>query len=686
MNKQKTCLLIFTGICLNIQFLLSSPMKQNSGLPEKFRKWLKEEVTYIITDLEKEVFLQLQTDKERLLFMEAFWKHRDPTPATPENEFKEEHYRRIDYANYHFGRAASKPGWETDRGRIYIILGKPQHVSRYYGESQLYNTEVWFYQGLTKFGLPPGFNLVFYQKNGVGEYVLYSPSRDGPQVFMASFIGDPGDYVAAYKALKEINPNLARVSLSLIPGEPVFSGRPSLSSEIMIQNVQNVPKKQVKDKYAAKFLMYKDTVEIEYTANYIDSDSLIRVIKDKSGLYFVHYVVELRRVSVNSYHDKYYTNLQVNVHVSDEEGKTIYQYQRPVSMELNKSQIEDITYLPFGFYDMFPLIPGKYEVSILVKNEVSKEFTSVERDIVVPEDESLLRISSLILGYMTNPIPAQSHNLRPLGIGSFQMYCEPRKVFLPQDKLFLSFQILGLASHPLKSGILKFEFFREDEPFFTTSRKLSEYQNRLNFMQEFSLQKFPPSHYTARVSLIHNNSLLISKEEEFDVTSLSSIPRPWISKRALPPASDPVYALILGRQLFNKGEIKEARVQLEKAYNSKPHTLDYALNLAQIYFVTKEYGRIKQILLPFSESTQANYDVLFLLGRAYQADEDWSQAVSFYSRAISHFGINAIILNSLGECYYQKGVKDEALAAWKKSLEINPKQPEIKRKVASLKE
>jgi len=100
--------------------VFSQPIKK---LPPRFKQWLEEEV-----------------------FIKAFWKQRDPTPGTPENEFKEEHYRRINYANYHFGRGVPKPGWQTDRGRIYIILGEPRDIQSYTGNSEIFNAEVWFYQ------------------------------------------------------------------------------------------------------------------------------------------------------------------------------------------------------------------------------------------------------------------------------------------------------------------------------------------------------------------------------------------------------------------------------------------------------------------------------------------------------------------------------------------------------------
>src|SRR5580704_4156146 len=95
-------------------------------LSKPYKKWLEEDVVWIITDEERAAFKQLSNDEERDNFIEAFWQRRDPTPDTEENEYKEEHYQRIAYANEHF--AAGVPGWKTDRGRIYIVYGKADEV------------------------------------------------------------------------------------------------------------------------------------------------------------------------------------------------------------------------------------------------------------------------------------------------------------------------------------------------------------------------------------------------------------------------------------------------------------------------------------------------------------------------------------------------------------------------------
>src|SRR5437868_5218913 len=128
-----------------------------------YKKWLDEDVRYIITDEEKSAFKQLSNDEERDNFIEAFWARRDPTPDTVENEFKEEHYARIAYANEHF--AAGIPGWKTDRGRMYIMYGKPDEIDSHPsggsynrpmeeggGETSTYPFEDWRYRYLEGVG------------------------------------------------------------------------------------------------------------------------------------------------------------------------------------------------------------------------------------------------------------------------------------------------------------------------------------------------------------------------------------------------------------------------------------------------------------------------------------------------------------------------------------------------------
>ena len=684
--REKTkALLLFMGISL---FVAASLMPSAEGkIPPQYQKWLDEEVVYIISPLEREVFLKLTMDRERDLFIEAFWKHRDPIPATPENEFKTEHYRRINYANHFFGREGPKPGWKTDRGRVYIILGEPNDIQRFEGKTQTYPSEVWFYQGKTDVGLPAGFNLVFYQQGGVGEYKLYSPAKDGPQALLTSYYGDPLDYLGAYTKLKEIEPDLADVSISLVPGEETtMIGRPSMASDLLIQRVETTAQRMIEERYARKFLEYKDIVEVEYTANYIDNESLIKVIKDSSGLYFVHFSIEPGRLSMNQYEKKYYTTLKMNGSVSSLEGKSIYQFERVISLDFDAEKMASVSRRPFNIYDMFPLIPGNFRLSIIVKNEISKEFTSLEQTLSVPSEEAALQMTSLILGYRVARQETNQGNLKPFRLGPFQIYCQPNRVFLNKDSLCLGFQIHGLDPETKGKAEVRYAFLKNDEAFRSFSRKVVEYAELPNVLEEFSLAEFAPAHYGVRVSLVVDGREIVYENDEFDVTHLESVSRPWFYSKVLSPSSDPIYDYLVGTELYNAGQIDAAIVRLESACQRRPDSADFAQNLAQAYMVKGEYKKIEPLLVSFfSQEKPPKYELFFLLGKAYQNRGEWEKAIKTFDQTISHYGTNTNILNAVGECYFQKGDAKAALAVWEKSLEINPDQPQIRKNVETLK-
>jgi tetratricopeptide (TPR) repeat protein len=433
------------------------------------------------------------------------------------------------------------------------------------------------------------------------------------------------------------------------------------------------------------FLAYKDRVEMEYSANYIDNDSSIKILQNPPGVYFVHYVVEIMKFSMQQYQDKYSTHLKINGNVSDSEGKTIYQYEGSISVELDEDQLKSIAYKPFDIYDMFPLTAGSYKFSVIIKNEVSKEFTTVEKDIIIPEDDSAPGMSSLVLGYKMEQASPETQNLKAFKFGSFQILHQPKTIFRRQDTLFLAFQITGLSPDLRQKGRLKYEFFKDDEPFYNFTRKGNQYEGGVNFRHEFSLQEFPPGYYRLRVGLWDGEQEILAEEEKFAISPVSVFPRPWIHTKTLPPPDHPVYSFLLGKQLFSKGEVNRAQAKLEEAFEKKPDSLDFALNLAQVYSVQKKHHQVKQVLLAFSDGSEVPYQLYFLLGKSHQALGEFDQAIAVYKKALSHYGINSNLLNSIGECYYHLGMWDEALAAWEKSLEINDRQPDVEEKVKNLK-
>jgi len=206
-------------------------LRQELATP--YRKWLNQDVAYIITGEERAAFMRLQTDEEREQFIENFWLQRDPTPGTVENEFKEEHYRRIAYANEHF--AAGIPGWKTDRGRIYITYGPPDEIE---DRSQAApRSLVWRYRYIK--GAGANVVIAFVDSTGSGEYRMtldpsekaalalvgpprtyYFASREGPAVLVVvpgvhGTAGQPGATGAADQSLNVLDREIANTKMEL---------------------------------------------------------------------------------------------------------------------------------------------------------------------------------------------------------------------------------------------------------------------------------------------------------------------------------------------------------------------------------------------------------------------------------------------------------------------------------------
>ncbi len=656
--------------------------KTAKELPERYRKWLEEEVVYIITAKEREIFLQLNTDRERDIFIDAFWKQRDPYPNTPENEFKKEHYRRLNYANRIFGRGTPTPGWRTEKGRIYIILGEPNQIEKYENETEIIPTEIWFYQGKADLGLPNSFNIVFIQREGFGDWELYSPIRDGPKTFLRFYNGDPANISQAYNQLAKIQPNVAQVSISLIPQDQITLTAPSIASDILISHVFEAPKK-IEDEYAEKLLKYKDIIEVEYTANYVGNDSLAQVIQDESGTFFVHYLLEPKRLSMELIEGTYYTTLEINGQVTDTKGRRIFQFNKKLPVKFNQNQFQQFKSKLFSYQDAFPLIEGTYTFHLLIKNAISKEFTSFEKTIFVPSS-SEFRMSPLLLAPSLKESPYQSQS-KAFKIGKHQLYPSPRNDFSQNDNLNVFFELYNLPEDIEKNGKIKLAIYTNNQEIWSESKDIDQSPQKSQFLESIHLKKFQPANYLLKVSVFDkNNKELLSQQAHFFISAKLNLPRPFICTELMAPPEDPVYDYIIGGEFFNKGQLQKAKLFLEKAYNKKPKNLKFALGLAKALFESKKYKRVVNILLPFVQDEKIEYRCYDLLGKSYQALSQYSLAADCYKRYLAHFGTNLKILNALGECYYQSGNKTQALDAWKKSLELDSNQKEIEEKVRLL--
>jgi GWxTD domain-containing protein len=657
--------------------------RSRTDLPLRYQRWLEEDVAYLVTPREKKVFLELKNDRERDIFVEAFWKQRDPIPGTAENEFQEEHYRRIGYANSVYGRGTSKPGWKTDRGRIYIILGRPISVKSYGEESyNLVPIEVWTYQGDFRNGLPSSFYVVFFREEGVGDYILYSPFRHGPRKLLEAYDGDPH---RAIDILAKVDGELASVSRSLVPGQGAFyDTRPSLASETLLNKIETLPQRQIDDVYAEKLLKYASFVEVDHSVDYVSCDFLIKVLRAADGRHFVHYLLEPNRISINLINGKYSLQLEAYGMITDLQGKTVYQFQKKPAIDFRGEEVEEIKAKKFCFAGAFPIIPGRYKFDLLLKNGISKEFSSADEMLVVPDEPMESGISSLILS-SGEARAADGSSFQPFLFGGLRLFPRVNKTYGVQDSLVVSCALGGISDAVQKTGFLDFTFYKENEKVYSRRRAVRDLRDPGLCSEEFDLRDMAPGYYTLGVRLLDKEGTPVSSSQEtFIITPAAHIPSSWILAEGLPALDDPSYGYILGTQFLSTDQVEKALPLLEEASSQDPHSLEYALGLAQAHFRIGDYSAVQKGLSIFLQKSNEQMEIYSLLADSCFKLERYGQATYYYKKYLAHFGTNLQILNNLAESYFRLGDFGQALSIWKRSLELDSNQEEIQRRVSLL--
>ena len=679
---------IFSGILFLL--LLAAPVMEAaklkiSDLPKKYKTWLTEEVVYIISPVERNAFLQLDNDREREIFIQAFWKQRDPNPNTEENEFRIEHMKRLAYANHWYGREEPAPGWRSDQGKIHIILGEPNHISKYYNLTEIKNMEVWFYSARPDMGLYNAFNVVFFKINPTETFRLYSPIKYGPAALLNNYQGDTVDHQAAYNQLYTIEPAIANVSLTLLPGESHVTGSPSISSEILINSkIPRAPTVKINTGYAEKIVKYKGIVNVNYLVNYVDRDAMIRVLRDKTGTAFMHYIIEPKRLTLERYDDALFTNIEVNGRITDLEGKTIHQFHRKSPVRMEASQSSALSSRVFSFQDMVPMVPGTYKYSILLRNSARDEFTTIEGDVMVPEYTGPA-MSPLLFSHHTSRDPAGAGRFKPFLMKDTQLVPSPRNDFNSADTLTIYFQLYGITDKIKAAGHVAAAITsdRDKKVVWKKRLALAEVPDLNQVLFSLPLKDFPTDYFNVEVVVSGaGDRRLLQEHGTFYIA-------PYRLRRAvvmsLPYSRDNtgVNDHVMGNQYRRLGEMDKALSLLERAHNSDPLSPIFARDYAGLLLHLEKYDRIPKVIQPFLEGQHKN---LFLIIRVELARRrgDWQSALDLGEEFLQHNGINRHVLNVMGESLMHLGDRKEALRLFNRSLEEEPRQPSIRAMVEKL--
>jgi tetratricopeptide (TPR) repeat protein len=311
----------------------------------------------------------------------------------------------------------------------------------------------------------------------------------------------------------------------------------------------------------------------------------------------------------------------------------------------------------------------------------------MERSLVIPDHPDSPEISRILLGYRVEDNPPDPGRLRPFQMGRSQISFQSNRVFVRSDDLVVAFQLEGMEDSSIERAEIGYTIYKDDAEYRSFSRNARGYTDLPFVIEKVSLADFQPAHYRVLVTVSLDGREACSGTEEFDLTFRESIPRPWTYSRLLPGSGDPAHDFLVGSQLYNSRRYEEARVKLETALRAEPDNPSYIISTARADFALEDYAAVVARLSPlFTREEIPDYGVYSMLGQAYQRMGDFARAIQVFDEAATHFGINAFILNNLGECHFRLGHTAEARAAWEKSMEINLEQPEIEKRLKALKE
>jgi GWxTD domain-containing protein len=438
--------------------------KLRKELETPYKKWLNEDVGYIITDEERKAFKQLQTDEERQAFVEQFWLRRDPTPDTEENEFKEEHYRRIAYANEHY--ASGIPGWKTDRGRIYIVYGPPDEIEshpsggtydRPYeeggGTTSTYPFEKWRYRYIDDIG--NNIEIEFVDPTMSGEYHM---TMDPSEKDALLYVPNAGLTLAEQMGTANKTDRFNRTD-----GTHLGTGNSPLPASMneferieRFAKLQAAPKVKYKDLEAAVSSTIRfNTLPMKVRADFMK-------ITDSTVLSNV--TIQFDRKDLQFQQKDGVAKATINLYgrITTMSRRVVNVFEDAVQMEVPQDLLQQAMNGSSIYQKSIPLAPGMYRLNVVAKDTVGGNMTSYEVALNVPHfDEEKLSQSSLILADIIEKVPTRSIGTGQFVIGDTKVRPRLNDTFDRNEKLgiYAQFYNFGIADEKTKkpSGSIQYE-------------------------------------------------------------------------------------------------------------------------------------------------------------------------------------------------------------------------------------
>jgi len=385
-------------------------------MSKEYIDWINKDVRWIISDEERKAFMHLSNDEERDKFIESFWDRRNPNPDSEDNEFKDEHYRRIEYANEHF--PAGMPGWMTDRGRIYIIYGPPDEIESHPsggsynrpmeeggGETSTYPFEDWRYRYIEGIGQEVIIEFVDDCQCGAYEMTMDRSKKD-------ALLTTPNAGQTLYEQM-----GMANKSQRFNGGLESLGPGP-MSSDLQSKEFDRLEQfSKLNSAPAIKFKDLAEQVGHHITYNPMPFDVRVDFVRITSDMVLVPVTVQIRNRDITFSNKEGIQHGVVNIfgRISKLSGKVAQTFEDTVLADVPAELLPRETENSKIYAKSVPLSPGRYKLDVVVKDVNGDRVGTKSVAVTVPDfsDEKLTN-SSLILADMVEPVPTNS-----IGTGMF---------------------------------------------------------------------------------------------------------------------------------------------------------------------------------------------------------------------------------------------------------------------------
>lgn len=486
--------------------------KLRKELETPYKKWLNEEVGYIITDEERKAFLRLKTDEEREQFIEQFWMRRDPTPDTEENEYREEIYRRIAYANERF--ASGIPGWKSDRGMIYIKYGPPDEIDDHPsggsyerpieeggGETSTYPFVDWTFRYIE--GIGNNVKVEFVDKTMSGEYRM---TMDPGEKDALLNVPGAGLTLTEQMGLADKTQRFQRTDGTTLGtgSQPLPESMDEFTRLDQFAKLQAPPVIKYKDLEAA----VNSTIKYNLLPMKVRADFF--PVTGSSVL--ANITIQFDRKDLQYKEKGGVSSALINLYarITTMSRRPVNWFEESIADDEPSDMLQQATKGQSIYQKTIPLQPGRYRLNVVAKDVVGGNMTNWEMVLDVPHlEDDQLGSSSLVLADQIEKVPTKSIGAGQFVIGGSKVRPRVGQVFKQSEKLGIYVQFYNFETDKntrKPDGTIDYEIVKSgsNEKVFSYSEEVSSLgggASQVVVQKLLPLKDLPPGQYTLKMKV-----------------------------------------------------------------------------------------------------------------------------------------------------------------------------------------